>query len=65
MMTSTRNFSEYWHAAMITTVSACMIAGLVQVARASEPALSDDARSVTVKLADLNLDTPAAAEANR
>jgi len=65
MMTSTGKFSEYWHAAMITTVSACMIAGLAQVALASEPALSDNARSVTVKSAELNVDTAAPAEANR
>jgi hypothetical protein len=65
MMTSTGKFSEYWHAAMITTVSACMIAGLAQVALASERALSDDARSMTVKSADLNVDTAAAAEVNR
>ena len=65
MMTSTGKLSEYWHAAMITTVSACMLAGLAHVARASEPALSDNARSVTVKLADLNVDVPSAVEANR
>jgi len=65
MMTSTGKFSDYWHGAMITAVSACMIAGLAQVARASEPAVSDDARSVTVKVADLNVNAPAGAEANR
>jgi hypothetical protein len=65
MMTSTGKFSDYWHGAMITAVSACMIAGLAQVARASAPAVSDDARSVTVKFADLNGDTPAGVEANR
>lgn len=65
MMTSTGKLSEYWHAAMITTVSACMLAGLAQMVRASEPALSDEARSVTVKLADLNVNTPVDVEANR
>jgi len=65
MRTSTGKFSEYWHGAMITAVSACMIAGLAQVARASEPAVSGDARSVTVKFADLNVNTPAGVEANR
>ena len=65
MRTSTGKFSEYWHGAMITTVSACMVAGLAQVARASEPAVSDDAQSVTVKFAVLNVNKPAAVEANR
>lgn len=65
MMTSTGKLSDYWHAAMITTVSACMLAGLAQMVRASEPALSDEARSVTVKLADLNVNTSADVEANR
>jgi UrcA family protein len=50
MNTSTAKFSEYWHAAMITTVSACMLAGMAQVARAAEPA-----QSVTVSYSDLNL----------
>jgi UrcA family protein len=50
MMTSTSKFSDYWHAAMITTVSACMIAGMAQMARAAEPA-----PSVTVAYGDLNL----------
>jgi UrcA family protein len=52
MMTATSKFSEYWHGAMITTVSACMLAGLVQVARAAEPA-----PSITVAYGDLNLAT--------
>ena len=65
MMTSTGKFSEYFHGVMITMVSACMIAGLAQVARASAPAVSDDARSMTVKFADLNVNAPAAVEANR
>ena len=50
MMTATAKFSDYWHAAMITTVSACMLAGMAQVARAAEPA-----PSVTVSYGDLNL----------
>ena len=65
MMTSTGKFSEYFHGLMITTVSACMIAGLAQVARASEPARSVDPPSVTVKIADLNVNTPMGLEANR
>lgn len=65
MMTSTGKFSEYFHGAMITTVSACMLAGLVQVAHGSEPAPSDDAPSVTVTLADLNVNTPVGLQANR
>lgn len=65
MMTSTGKFSEYFHGVMITTVSACMIAGLAQMARASEPARSDDAPSVTVKFADVNVNTPVGLEANR
>jgi hypothetical protein len=65
MMTSTGKFSDYWHGAMLTAVSACMIAGLAQVARASEPAVSDDARSVAVKFVDPNVDTQAGVEANR
>jgi UrcA family protein len=50
MMTATSKFSDYWHAAMITTVSACMLAGMAQVARAAEPV-----PSVTVAYGDLNL----------
>lgn len=65
MRTSTGKLSDYWHAAMITTVSACMLAGLAQMVRASAPALSDESRSVTVKLADLNVNAPAGVEANR
>ena len=50
MMTATAKFSDYWHAAMITAASACMLAGMAEVARAAEPA-----RSVTVAYGDLNL----------
>jgi UrcA family protein len=50
MMTATSKFSDYWHAAMITSVSACMLAGMAQVARAEQPAAS-----VTVSYGDLNL----------
>jgi UrcA family protein len=50
MMTATSKFSEYWHGTMLVTVSACMLAGMAQVARAAEPA-----PSVTVAYADLNL----------
>lgn len=50
MITATSKFNEYWHAAMLTTVSACMLAGIAQVARADEPA-----PSVTVAYGDLNL----------
>jgi UrcA family protein len=50
MKTATSKFSEYWHAAMLTTVSACMIAGMAQMARAAEPA-----PSVKVAYSDLNL----------
>ena len=58
MMTSTAKFSEYFHGVMITTVSACILAGLAQVARVSEPARPDHAPSVIVKLADLDVNTP-------
>jgi hypothetical protein len=58
MMTSTAKFSEYFHGVMITTVSVCMLAGLAQVARVSEPARSDHASSAIAKLADLNVNTP-------
>jgi len=50
MKTATAKFSEYWHATMLVTVSACMLAGMAQVARAAEPA-----PSVTVPYGDLNL----------
>jgi hypothetical protein len=65
MMTSTGKFSGYFHGVMITTVSACMIAGLAQMARASEPARSDAAPSVTVTFADLSVNTPVSLEPNR
>jgi len=58
MMTATSKFNDYWHAAMITTVSACMLAGMSQVARAAEPA-----RSVTVAYGDLNLTSAAGTDA--
>jgi UrcA family protein len=50
MKTATAKFNDYWHAAMLAAVSACMIGGMAQVARAAEPA-----PSVTVSYSDLNL----------
>jgi UrcA family protein len=58
MKTATSKFNDYWHAAMLTAVSACMLAGMAQVARAAEPA-----PSVTVAYSDLNLGSAEGANA--